>query len=318
MKIFVLVFLLSLSGGCISVHAQARLKLTIEGDKFCINSQAKFFVFASYFDALDAAYLQSDLNYLQAHCISGIRIFPNWWGNQTYSNHTLFDSLGHIRPERMKRLKSVLEAAQAHGMIVDITFTHETVKGLDIAHYKKGIVRTVSKLKSYKYILYDLQNERNGQRTYLSEKDIIALRGVLKSIQPGVILSASEAYEATPGEDSGFVSRTGMDVINYHEPRGGKWWNRTYSRAEELRTTGKPVYLGEPGRWKPGSSLTAADLIRAITEAKKAGAAAWTFHSEASFYLDHTSLLSNLNPLVEQGFLDSLPAILQRTKWGDN
>lgn len=313
MKIFALILLLSLSSGWRerSFYTQTKVKLTIKGDKFCINDEAKFLVFTSYFDALDAACLRSDLNYLQAHGIDGIRIFPNWWERKTYSDHTLFDSLGHLRPEKLKRLKTVVKVARQHGMAVDISFCRETVKGLDIAHYKKGIISTVKALRSFRNIFFDLQNERNGRPTFLPVKDIIVLRKKLKAIRPDIILSASEAYEATPEEYLKFAAETKMDIMNYHEPRGGDWWNRTADCVKQLHQARKPVYLGEPGRWTPGSSLTAKNLITAVTQAREAGAAAWTFHTEAGFNLDHSTFKSHLNPQVEQAFLDSLPRILK-------
>lgn len=300
----------------IPAQAQGKIHLTAQGNKFCINGTPEFLVLASYFDALDAAYLEDDLDYLKEHGIAGIRIFPNWWDEAGQSSHTLFDPSGQVRPDRMRRLKAVLKAATVRNMIVDITFTRETVPGLQAENYKKGIAATVRQLKRYDNILYDLQNERNGDRTRLSGEDIIALRSQLKAMDPSIILSASEAYEATPEQDIAFVKRTGMDIINYHEPRGGAWWDMTADRVKALRTFGKPVYLGEPGRWMKNIPLTAANLTTALEAAKRSGAAAWTFHSEASFDLDHASLRSRLNPAVEQAFLDSLPQTLQRTAWG--
>lgn len=301
--------------GCCSLLAQQKIKLTVEKDKFCINGRAKFLVFASYFDATDAIFLQKDLDFLQQNGFNGIRIFPNWWDNQTH-DHTLFDSLGHIRPNRMQRLLAVMKAANTRHFVVDITFCRETIPGLRIEDYKKGIIRVVKALKNYTNIIYDLQNERNGKETFFSDKDIISLRKKLKAMQPDIMLSASEAYEATPEEDIAFVDHTGLDIVNYHEPRGGAWWDSTSSRVERLLESGRPVYLGEPGRWKAGSSLTVEDLITAVTSAKKAGAAAWTFHSEASFNLDHSSYVSHLNPKVEGSFLDTLSRVMHLTPWG--
>jgi hypothetical protein len=301
-----------------SLRAQQKIALTVKKNKFCINGRPKFLLFASYFDASDAVFLRKDLDLLHRKGFNGIRIFPNWWNEPAHSGHTLFDSLGHIRPHRMKKLLAVINAADTRHLAVDITFCHETISGLSIEDYKKGIIQVVKALKNYTNILYDLQNERNGHETFFSEKDIISLREKLKAIQPGILLSASEAYEATPEEDIAFVDHTRLNVVNYHEPRGGAWWDSTSSRVRRLLSAGKPVYLGEPGRWRPGSSLTAEDLITAARAAKKAGAAAWTFHSEAGFDLDHSSYVSRLDPKVEGLFLDSLSSVMQVTPWGLN
>lgn len=100
-------------------------------------------------------------------------------------------------------------------MVVDISFSPETVKGLDVAYYKKGITSTVKALKDCSHIFMS-----GTVLLHVSLKKIL-LHYVrkLKALQPDIILSASEAYKATPKEYLKFMAETEMDIANYHESR---------------------------------------------------------------------------------------------------
>ena len=66
-----------------SAAGQTTATLSIQGDHFALNGQAKFLVLAGYFDGLDAGNVGADLDYLKSKGIDGVRVFPNWWD---YSN----------------------------------------------------------------------------------------------------------------------------------------------------------------------------------------------------------------------------------------
>lgn len=121
------------------INVPPKTVLTVRGDKFCINGHPRFLVLASYFDALNARYLKGDLDCLHSRGFDGIRIFPNWPREQVSPSRTLFDAQGRIDPALMKRLQTILDDARVRRMIVDITFSRETVKGLNTVHYKVGM-----------------------------------------------------------------------------------------------------------------------------------------------------------------------------------
>ena len=167
-----------------------RLALGVERDHFTVNGQAQFLVLVSYFDALRASdeTLESDFAYLKAKGINGIRIFPNWWdwNDQAvpkirFSKRTVFDAQGNLRAEPLVRLRTVLDKALAHGLIVDVSFAYEVVRDLSAlteAHltgpshnltnrvkldaYRRGIMAVTRELKPYQHIFFDLQNEYDG------------------------------------------------------------------------------------------------------------------------------------------------------------
>lgn len=277
--------------------------------------QEKFFVVVSYFDALRASdsTLDSDFTYLKSKGVGGIRIFPNWWnwnnGNPQAATDTLIDENGNLRQNQLDRLKIVLDKAKNKEFIVDVSFARETAgqEAIDINEYKNGIIEAVRMIKQdgHKDILIDIQNEHNGGITYLSDNDVKDIRDDIKQIAPEYPLGASIAYDASASYAIDAANVVNLDVILYHDPRTADWYQRTGQVVNELKVSGKPVYLEEPERWRPGSSLTSNDFMTAMTQAESAGAAAWTFHTEAGFDLGSGSLQSQLSS-VEREFLDSI------------
>ncbi len=279
----------------------------------------QFRVLISYFDAVDAANLSADLDYLQSNGITGIRIFPNWWGTQTgteYAPNTLIDSAGNIRQDVLTRMHAIIDAAASRGMIVDVSFARETVQGLSVANYKDGVVEAITELANHSNVFFDLQNERDdASDTYLSESDVLDLRQrVEAAVGTGEILSASMGGSAS--EISGFVSRTGLDIINHHDSRDNSWWSLTGGRVDAIQAAapGRPVYFGEPGRIGTAGA-TADNVITAVSQARGAGASAWTFHTQAGFNLNGSTLESRLSA-AERDFLSRFRAAIQNIPWG--
>ena len=173
--------------------------LGINGTKFTINNQVKFLVLVSYFDALDAQNLNADLDYLKSNGVDGIRILPNWWANGqggNYSNTVLIDSSGNISPGQLNILKNVITQANNKGMVVDISFTRETVQNLSVSDYKNAVEATIRDLLEYRNVFYDLQNEANCNN--FTEQDASNLRQIIKNISSNIIVSTSLACGINP------------------------------------------------------------------------------------------------------------------------
>ena len=131
---------------------------------------------------------------------------------------------------------------------------------------------------------------------------------------------ASVEQSKTPLQAGQRANATGQDVVAYHEPHFNEWWNYTYNWVRDLRAaSGKPIYLQEPLRYKPDENAwwyTAAGLQKAVKEAKRAGAAAWTFHTSAGFYMNQDNFIDQLALYPEREFLSSFKAGLDQTPWG--
>ncbi len=324
--------------------ASAQLVLTTQFDQFLVNGRPKFLVFVSYFDAMRAsdATLDSDFQYMRSKQVDGIRILPNWldWGTPPVpAGDTLMDANGDLRPARLTRLKQVLNKAKAWGLLVDVSFTCDTVSGLIFDRYKDGLIDITNELSgdAYRHVLFDLQNESsylscNGVGSPMSNAQRLDMRNVVKAADPLRIVTVSteqgfNASQAVSAAHSGL-----QDVVAYHEPRTATWYSDTGAVIANLRaamncgahlvntanfpgtTPCKPLYLQEPERWRPAHPYTGANFITAVTQAKNAGAAAWCFHTEAAFDLAGASMQAQL-AANEVNFFNGLPGALASTAW---
>jgi hypothetical protein len=88
-----------------------------------------------------------------------------------------------------------------------------------------------------------------------------------------------------------------------HDARAADWHDRTPAVVRTLRALGarrgaKPVYLQEPFAWQDERAPDRRErFLDAAARAKRAGAAAWTFHTRSAFILrDGRSLTAQLDP----------------------
>src|SRR3989442_11487334 len=130
--------------------------LGVEGDRFTLNGQPRFLVFVSYFDGVrripdnlaSTTVLDADLEYLVSKGVSGVRIFPNWQS----PGETLMQCDGALRPLQLEKLKRLIDSAAANGLVVDVSFTIDTVKTtaghqcLSASDYKKALDTVTSSL----------------------------------------------------------------------------------------------------------------------------------------------------------------------------
>ena len=318
-----------------SATGQTTAALSIQGDHFALNGEAKFLVLAGYFDGLDAGNVGADLDYLKSKGIDGVRVFPNWWdysnGNFTGNERTVIDRGGGVRANRLDKLKQIAETAASKGMIVDVSFTRETVTGactnsrpgggsLSVmceTQYKNGVASVAAALKDNANVFYDLQNEFDGDLTRLAPSHVTDLRNRIKAADADAIISVSTASQANSGSiAAGQAQSFSLDIANVHSTAEENA-NRIAAIVSSAKSAGKPVYLGEPYHtdYIDDNAATSSELVRFVTEAKRAGAAAFTFHFSGSFSLDGRSLQASLGS-VEQGFLNSFQASLGQIAWG--
>jgi hypothetical protein len=273
------VVLIALSLAATDARAQ---KLSIQGDRFAIDGTPKFLVFISYFGAMGAPNINQDLHAIKALGFDGIRMWPN-----LDTGPQLMNGDGTLRSAELARLRSILDQARQEKLIVDVTFTYEHISGMTPATAKLGIVAATDALRSYDNILFDIQNERNVRdRRYMSEADVGTIYAAIKATDPARIATADNSLGEVWGPQyaADFTARLGLDVNAFHERRATNWY--TFDFYSEvvgtLKKAGKPVYLQEPNSTRD-PTYTANDradyYIQAVANAKRAGAAAWCFHT---------------------------------------
>jgi len=332
-----------LVGGGTALPAEP-LTLGTRGSAFTLNGQPRFLVLVSYFDAMDAAALDDDLRYI-AEGADGIRVFANWWDADrrrpctVFSDRTLMrvgdDGAVSLRPERLSRLKDVLRAARRHRLVVDLTFSYETVQGLSklrpgpdgrvcgtssdlvnavrLDEYARGLADAARALTGgeFDHVFFDLQNERSGGWTRLSQDGVRVLARAVRAADTSRLVSASDV-DPDPVRHVAFVRDAGLDILNFHDvPRDERWPAHTgelvaaFASALGREKLAIPVYAGEPPPEALGHGASA--FARSLEGARAAGAAAWTFHTRAAFRLDERDFAGQLDA-DQRAFFDGLRA----------
>lgn len=267
--------------------------------------EPRLLLFISYFDALRATDLESDLDYIaNVLKFDGIRVLPNWL--QRDANYCaipdtdlLFDNAGNVRGDgqvptgALKRLLELVKAAESRRLVVDVSFVRNAAVSVDA--YVRAVTRTASHLRPFGNVIIDLQNEVDVNQ--LDEADVRRLRDAIVNDQPGriVLISRSGAVD----DAVAYNRRLATSAIAYHDGRESGWETRVPQIVSTLKSTGLPVYLQEPQAWNSGlricertegvnreSDGNPGHFRTAVANAATAGAAGWTFHTRQSFRLD--------------------------------
>src|SRR5207249_5935824 len=106
------------------------------------------------------------LDYFVRKGVSGIRVFPNWH----FAAETLMQCDGTLRPRQLEKLKTLIDRAAARRLVVDVSFTIDTVKSpegatcLKASDYNTALQTAVGALAGRSNVLFDLQNEHDKNR----------------------------------------------------------------------------------------------------------------------------------------------------------
>lgn len=316
------------------------------GDHFTVNGVPMFLLMASYFDALHttSAAWAEDLDYLRAHGYNGVRIFPNWFdvycapgGSLPDMDGTLFNHSGspRLNSTTLQKLQSFLTAAAARGLVVDVTLGWDTVpdasgqmKTMDHDDYVAAVAATTNALRGYSNVIIDVQNEyeRNALPVTRAAQAVTAVHAQ----DSGRKASASRGQP--PGEAANEARVHGFDFVAYHDFRDSTWYTGTDISADidtiktALGASAKPIDYQEPMPFDefPGCGNSQKDPTpghhrTAAANAKRHGAAAWTFHTRLSFELSGTSLKQRLQGsghASERAELEAVASSVSSVCWG--
>jgi hypothetical protein len=285
--------------------------------------------------------LACDFAYLRSKGVDGVRVLMNWNCESDRCNADpafgrwtpLMNPDGSLDDAVVRRLLTLVDYAAANGLVVDVTFNHEKPWGgggncyvCSATAYKwgpdrhGGIVGTAEALAGRPNVLFDLQNEWNVNGTpecgrgCTEEARVSYLRDVrnaVKGVDPLRIVTASRSSYAPAARAEMDAARdarvAGFDVLAYHDGRDSTWAEDTAGVVERLRADAGPIpiYLQEPCAFGyPGCTNAELDYEEAVGNAKRAGAAAWTFHSRAGFKLNSTTPFRDLLSSGERTFLE--------------
>jgi len=305
---------------CAVAATNATPRLGIDGARFTVDGAPRFLVFLSYFDGVRRARAggHEDLEYLKTK-VDGIRVFPNWWeygcpGRS--ADDTLFDLQGAIRPGGWEVVETLLTEAGARGLLVDLSFSRESVndngsprRAMESDAHERALTTLVGSTNYLKgrhpHVLVDVQNE---WPIHSDKARIERLLHAVRGADPDRILVASSSGSA--------YAPVGLHVPRmsaaYHDPRDHGWHAADAAARvvdgvrSALGGAVQPVYLQEPMPWGavcPGQANDAdpAHFAAALTNARAAGAAAWTLHTRVTFDLKSRSLVAKLKDPAQAG-----------------
>jgi hypothetical protein len=346
--LFVLVVGLFAVAGAVGSQTVPPVTLGTSGAQFTVNGTPRFLVLTSYFDALDAAQLDDDLSML-ARTVDGVRIFANWWDvredgecRNAFSDTGLIERTAEgatrVRKDGLTRLHRVLRRAREHGLIVDLTFAADTVRGASKlsaneqgrvcppAGFKNtvdwagmaaamGEVAAALSADEFDHVFLDLQNEAGHDWNRATDDDLARLVQAVRARAPKRLISVS-SYDPDADRQAARVAALKLSMLNFHDvPRGKGWGRRTAGHVTKFREALEragvtvPVYAGEPD--PNDHDRGTREFEAAVTGARTAGAAAWTFHHRAAYRLDERALERQLDPVRRQ-VLAALPGWLGR------
>jgi len=274
-------------------------RLTVAGDRFAVDGSPRFLTFISYFGAMGAPDVVADFQFLKESGFDGVRIWPN-----SPEALQLMRGDGTLNPSGLQRLLEILDRARDRRLIVDVSFTAEHIGGLTASAYRTAIASATTALLPYRNVLIDIENERNLYGPFgrpLAASDVAAIAAAIKAIDPARIVTASNSQDLQANAAAQFTIDTELDVTAYHDPRIPNWYlaGQVQSVVDALRRNGRPVYLQEPTRF-PNPSTDRAEFFRtAHANAKRAGAAAWCFHTDLGFNLRGTTFRARLQSRLE-------------------
>ena len=118
------------------------------------------------------------------------------------------------------------------------------------------------------------------------------IRDAMKSVSPDRLMMVSHGG----GDVTNAIQaarQADLDIVALHQEQKTNWHEDTAAQVKKLRTVGRPIYIQESGRATMrgeryrGANCDATGegnpFVKAMVEAMRAGAAAWTFHTDAAF-----------------------------------
>jgi hypothetical protein len=331
--------------------------LTVEGDHFAVDGRSRFLLFVSFYDAMrlaeTGADLAADLGYLKDVGYDGIRIFPNWFkycasGEEQFAGDALFTVDGRIQESRWALFERILDAAAEQRLVVDVSFTSETIAGDDeggfqlgrsggptLASYRDQIVAVATRLRDhprgggYRHVFFDLQNEFDNNGVDLAEH-IAAMADAVRAVDPLRVVTAStgSGSHVLAGQAT---RQAGLHFAGVHPQRFARdWWTaEAIEGAIRQAQAGMgqpylPVHLQEPRPFSTicGKGASSADPVldhhaAAASHAKLYGAAAWTFHTRTTFDLAMGRYETTVKGTAEETALRNVvTAVANQETWG--
>lgn len=273
--------------------AAPKTAIGIKDGRFTLDGEPAFFLGASYYGALGASEddARKDLDELRKLGLRWIRVWATWAAfEKDVSAIEMKD--GSPREPYLSRLKRLVAECDARSMAVDVTLSRgnggtgpSRLKSPE-AH-RRAVETLLSELKDQRNWWLDLSNERNiRDDRFASFSELKDLRARARELDPGRLVTASHAGDASEDDVRQYILEVGVDFLSIHRPRDAASIadtvakTREYLKAVEKLGRKTPLLFDEPfrrgyGSWEPRAEDFFADLRGSV----EGGAAGWCFHN---------------------------------------
>lgn len=283
--------------------------IAISSGQFTINGVQTFLLGETYFDAINAR--QSDLAGFAQKGVNFLRLMLDW-PDPTHAAGSLFNSDGTLKTTEKATLLSFIQAASSNGIVIELVI----LNGSSDAYLTTSGARTAAVQNACAYfggepnVMFDICNEIASQCAFATT---FASHGALLTTaqaNTSAICYVSGDSGTTEGDgpilnwttgavDTSYITSwmaNANDVLAVHPKGDVGWWYKKYTRTTNLRAwldanghSGVPILYNEDNRWGTGygdagaGDVPADCYISTALDAKRAGAAGWVHHSNASY-----------------------------------
>lgn len=268
--------------------------MSVAGAQFTLDGKPTFLLGISYYGALGASdgTVRLDLDDMRRDGFNWVRVWATWTsGGEDVS---AVNPDGSPRRPHLDRLRKLVEACDARGMVVDVTLSREAspnrparLKTPD--EHRRAVETLVTELRPLRNWYLDLSNERNVRDgRFTAHEELKALRQRVREMDPKRLVTASHSSgdDELLNEVETYVKSDALDFLAPHRPREAGSPEQTEAATglflKKMKELGRvvPVHYQEPFRrgyadWNPSADDYLTDLRGAV----RGGAAGWCLHN---------------------------------------
>ena len=230
-------------------------ELSISGTRFLLDNKPFPYQGVSFFNALynptftKSAESQGQwLDKFHRYGINVLRIWAQWDSRRGFADasaeSTLYQADGNLKPEVLKRLKALIEAADAKGIVIELVLFsqeswHDGIK-LGVKEADTAVASITRELRPYRNVYIQVWNE-------FSERILDHVKNI-RSADPKRLITSSPGGAGVLGDDA---QNRALDFLTPHtsRQRGAPHWEVATREIDFLMTKfRKPVVDDEPAR----------------------------------------------------------------------
>lgn len=232
--------------------------LGVDGTRITLDGQPFPFTGLSFFNALynptfnrDDAERRRWLEVFRAHGINALRVWCQWDFTPPRNfidiapDRSMYDDAGAIRDQHYATLVALIEAADALGMVLEVTlFSHEHVPYLPGEVMARGARALVERLTPYRNLIVQIWNEESTEWARIYQ--------AVRAADPTRLVTSAPGVSNVLGDDE---QNNAYDLLTPHTvrrtPEVAFWEVAPRQIADLIARFGKPVIDDEPARSGP-------------------------------------------------------------------